>query len=243
MRPSKFNTTLIGFLLLAGCNHEPAATNAAEAKPATVAAAKGGWVDNVIATADGGFRIGNPNAKVKIVEYASLTCSHCGEFAEKGIPALKAKYIASGKASLEIRNFVRDPIDVTAALLSRCGGAKPYFKLTEQMFANQGVMFEQAQKMSEADQAKLGGMTPAQQFQALGQFTGLTSFVAQRGIPAARANACLADKKALDQLVAMRNRAVNDYQLSGTPMFLLNGKKVDDAASWEQLEPKIKAAL
>jgi protein-disulfide isomerase len=246
MRPSSFKTFAITLLLLAGCNQNPTASNEAEAKPAANAGAagvKGGWVENVTATADGGFRIGNPNAKVKLVEYASLTCSHCAAFAEKGVPALKAQYIASGKVSLEIRNFVRDPIDVVGALLSRCGGAKPYIKLTEQMFANQPAMFEKAQAMTPADQQRLGTMTPAQQFLFLGQATGLTAFVAQRGIPAAKANACLADQKALDQLVAMRNRAINEYQLSGTPMFLINGKRVDDTAEWSQLEPKIKAAL
>jgi protein-disulfide isomerase len=242
MRASSIKSSFIALALLAGCNQDPASTDAAEAKPAGKAAAAN-WTDNAIATADGGFRIGNPNAKVKIVEYASLTCSHCADFATKGVPQMKAKYIATGQVSLEIRNFVRDPIDVTAALLSRCGGAKPYVKLTEQMFANQAAMFAKAQTMTEDDQARLGAMAPAQQFQALAKATGLDSFVAQRGIPAGKANACLADKKALDQLVAMRNRAVNEYQLSGTPMFLLNGKKVDDAAAWEQLEPKIKAAL
>lgn len=239
MRASKFKTALIGFLVLAGCNKEPAATNEAEAKPAGTSV----WLDNATATADGGFRIGNPNAKVKLVEYASLTCSHCGEFAEKGVPALKAKYIANGSVSLEVRNFVRDPIDVVSALLSRCGGAKPYFKLTEQMFSNQSAMFEKAQKMSQADQQSLGSLPPAQQFQKLAELTGLTAFVAQRGIPAAKANACLANKAELDRLVAMRNRAINEYQLSGTPMFLINGVRVDEVASWDMLEPKIKAAL
>ncbi|WP_221795475.1 thioredoxin domain-containing protein [Aquisediminimonas sediminicola] len=246
MRPRHFKTFTIGLLLLAGCNQNPTASNEAEAKPAANAGAgaiSGGWVENVTATADGGFRIGNPNAKVKLVEYASLTCSHCADFAAKGVPALKAQYIASGKVSLEIRNFVRDPIDVVGALLSRCGGAKPYAKLTEQMFANQAAMFEKAQGMTQADQQRLSTMTPAQQFQFLGQATGLTAFVAQRGIPAAKANACLTDQKSLDQLVAMRNRAVNEYQLTGTPMFLINGKRVDDVAEWTALEPKIKAAL
>jgi len=97
MRPSHFKTFAIGLFLLAGCNQNPTASNEAEAKSAANAGAgaiKGGWVENVTATADGGFRIGNPNAKVKLVEYASLTCSHCADFAAKGVTCVKRRNIS-----------------------------------------------------------------------------------------------------------------------------------------------------
>src|SRR3546814_8236510 len=76
--------------------------------------------------------MGNPEAAIKIIEFASLTCSHCADFSENGFPALRDKYVNTGKVSYELRNFVRDPLDMTAALLARCAGAEPFFSLSEQ---------------------------------------------------------------------------------------------------------------
>ena len=66
--------------------------------------------------------MGNPKAKVKLVEYGSLTCPHCRHFAETGMVPLKA-YVKSGKVSFEYRNYILNGIDVAATLVARCGGA------------------------------------------------------------------------------------------------------------------------
>ena len=71
-----------------------------------------------------GFVMGNPDAKLKLIEYGSLTCPHCREFDEKGVPALIDNYVKTGQVSWEFRNYVRDAFDLTAALVARCNGAK-----------------------------------------------------------------------------------------------------------------------
>ena len=71
---------------------------------------------------------------------------------------------------------------------------------------------------------------------------GLDNFVRQRGISAEKANACLANAAESDKLVKMRDRANTEYNLEGTPTFLINGQKQDSTGTWEQLEAKLKAA-
>lgn len=242
--------TLALALLLAGCgggdedNNAATATAESGAPIAKIAAPNGGdWTETVSATPDGGFIMGNPNAPVKLVEFASMTCSHCADFAERGMPTLTEKYVKAGQVSLEIRNFVRDSADLAASLLARCGGPTPYFKLTDQIFAAQEDWIGKLQAMTEADQQRLQSLPPGQATAVLGEKAGLIDFVRLRGIPAEKATACLADQAALQKLVDMNNAAQRQYQIAGTPSFLINGTLVPNTADWASLEPKIQEAL
>src|SRR4051812_27460632 len=93
----------------------PAATSAA--KPAAKAAAKADWTRTFAVTPAGGFRVGNPKAKVAIVEYGSLTCPHCQHFAETALKPLFQDYIRTGKASYEFRSFILNGPDLAATLV------------------------------------------------------------------------------------------------------------------------------
>jgi protein-disulfide isomerase len=86
-------------------------------------------------------------------------------------------------------------------------------------------------------------MSPAQQFSTIADIAGLKQFAALRGVPRAKADACLADEAAVNQLVQMNSDAGSNYNIPGTPSFLINGTLVDQTATWEALEPKIKEAL
>lgn len=231
-------------LALAGCDkgadNAAAPAKAASSGPIAPPAGKE-WPDVVSVTPEGGFLMGNPNAPVKLVEYLSLTCPHCGEFAKNGIPKLRDQYVKKGTVSLEVRNYVRDPIDMTASLVVRCGGPEPYFALTEQVFGQQAEMIDKVQKTDQAALQRLQGLPPAEQFKALAGITGVDQFAKQRGIPQAKLDACLSDKAAVDKLVDMQQKA-NALQIPGTPAFLLNGVLLDNVGAWEQLEPKLKEA-
>lgn len=235
-------------LALAGCgggNGDGGNATAAAAGPIEqIPAPNGGdWTSMVTQTAEGGFLMGNPEAPVKLVEFASLTCGHCAEFSENAMPELTERYIKSGQVSLELRNYVRDPADIAAALLSRCGGATPYYKLTEQMFAAQGEWLGKLQAMSPADQQRLSTLPPQQAMAAVAELAGLDQFVRVRGIPAEKAQACLADEAALDKLMQMNNAANQQYQVAGTPTFLINGEVVENSADWTTLEPALRKAI
>ena len=187
--------------------------------------------------------MGNPNAKVKLVEFGSMTCSHCADFEEKGVKPLIENYVKSGKVSWEFRNFVRDPYDLAASLVARCNGEKSFFGLTRAMYGAQRDWLGKLQTVPPAQMEAVAALPPQQQFIEIGKLTAFPQFAALRGVPAAKANACLADTKQVDRLVQMNADAVSQYSIPGTPSFLLNGALLPDTAAWEALEPKLKAAV
>ena len=232
-------------LALAGCNsaadNSSAPANGATA--ATVAAPAGqDWTQVVTQTPEGGMLMGNPNAPVKLVEYLSLTCPHCAEFAEAGFPKLRDDYVTKGTVSLEIRNYVRDAVDMTATLVSRCGGPQTYFAMTEQALANQASIGQNLQAVPPAEAKRAEGLQPPQLFVAIAPMAGLDQFAKQRGITEQKLNQCLTDSTTINQLVEGVKKANEEVQIPGTPAFLLNGKLLQQAGTWEQLEPQLKAA-
>lgn len=230
-------------LFVAGCDEAGNAQGRATAQRPPAAAGKGvDWTTRVAATPEGGFRMGNSNARVKLVEYASMTCGVCRSFSEQSKAAL-GNYVRGGQVSFEIRNFIRDSYDVVAAKLARCGGARTFFPLTEAMFREQSAFVTRGESIPPAEAQAIGALPPAQQFVRLGSATGLDRFVGQRGITAAKARACLADKAELDRLLAMTQAANRDHKVTGTPTFLINDRPVGNTVSWAQLEPQLRAAL
>jgi protein-disulfide isomerase len=233
-------------LLATACNAEKGAGNSAapEVTATPVAAPNNGdWSTVISKTAEGGFLMGNPNAKVKLVEFGSMTCPHCAEFEERGTKALIDNYVKKGLVPFEFRNYVRDPFDVAASLIARCGGEAGFFGLTRGLYAEQRNWVGKIQAADQATMQSLQTMPPAQQFSTIADLAGLKQFAAMRGVPRAKADACLADEAAVNQLVQMNSDAQSTYDIPGTPSFLINGKLVEQTASWDALEPKLKEAL
>lgn len=199
------------------------------------------WSETVAKTAEGGIVMGNPDAPLKLVEYMSITCSHCKDFGEQAFLPLRDNYVESGQVSFEIRNFVRDPLDLSAAILSRCGGEGPFFALTEQALSYQTTMFEKAQSMGDATYGSILQSAPDTRFVRLADQLGLIAFFQQRGISEDQARACLADTAAAEALMGATQKAVEEHNIEGTPTFLLNGQKID-GTNWAMVEAKLKEA-
>lgn len=210
---------------------------------AAAAPAKRDWSRVTAATPAGGFIMGNPNARLKLVEYGSMTCPHCGAFDREGVQPLIDNYVKSGKLSWEFRNFIRDPFDLTASLVTRCGGAGNFFALTRGFYATQDQWVGKLRAVPQTQLDALSKLPPQQQFPAVAKLAGFQQLAAARGVPTARTNACLANQAEVTRLMQITNTAVSQYKVPGTPGFLLNGKLLDDTASWATLEPKLKAAL
>ena len=211
--------------------------------------ANGDWTQIVRETSQGGFRMGNPNAKVKLVEYGSMTCPHCRAFDEHGVGPLTDNYVKGGKVSYEFRNFVRDQFDITASLIARCNGAKSFFPLTRALYADQKNWIENIQNAPQAQVEALQNMGPEKQFLEIAKISDLQKWGAMRGVPTAKSSTCLTNQNAINQLVQMNSDATSAYpNFQGTPTFVINGKMVDlgpvtEAQVWPALETKIKAAL
>jgi protein-disulfide isomerase len=232
-------------LLLAGCGDEDANNSIAapDAPIAAVPAPNGGkWTDVVAETPEGGYRMGNPNAAVKLVEYASYTCPHCEEFSEEATEPLK-EFVATGKLSWEFRPFVLFPTDPGITMLIRCQEPAAAFLLTEQLYAEQAQWAGRLRDLTDAQAQQLQAMAPQQRVTALLQAAGLDQFFRQRGMPQDKISSCTADQRNLDRVMEITQTAQTQYQVSGTPTFFINGQKVPDAASWAQLQPVLRRAL
>ncbi len=220
----------------------PTAQATASAGPATQAAQKD-WTSTVVVTPEGGFRMGNPDAKVKIVEFASFTCSHCRDFHKESTASFKPNYVKTGKVSLEYRPFMLNVYDFAATKLAMCEGPDRFFTWADQLFSNQEAWITPFTKLTEADIEPLKSLPPEQQVAGLAVAGGLHDFARPRGLPRAKFDACLSDGKTMQRLTAQQQAANDQYQIQGTPTFLLNGKKVDGVTTWAALQPKIDAAL
>lgn len=214
------------------------------ARPAGKAAPPADWTHVVAATPAGGFVLGNPRAKVKLVEYGSLSCPHCRAFDKEGVPTLLSDYVRSGRVSWEFRNYVRDPFDLTAALIARCGGPRSFFPLTRLLYDEQPVWVGKAIATPKEKLEQLAQLPPQQQYVALAKLMELDSFATKHGLAGAKVNQCLSNLGGVDKLVAITGKAMQLYpDFPGTPTFVINGAMVKDVASWDGLEPQLKAAL
>ena len=220
-----------------------APTKTHPAKPAAARPApRPNWVQTVVRTPEGGYRMGNPNARITLIEYGSRTCPHCALFDAQGVPALTSKYVANGQLSYEFRDFpVHGVIDMGPILLGQCVSPAQFFPMLNRMMAAQNQLMKRPE-ISAADQEKLRTMKPAPLIAWLANYYGYTAFVAQHGVPAARAKACLADPKLLAAVAKQTDTANSKYAIQGTPTFIVNGKAAQNTFDWATLEPILRAA-
>lgn len=229
-------------LALAACSETDGANGAASGEPLPAVAAPAGtsWADTVTVTPEGGYMIGNPDAPLKLVEYASHTCGACATFAATGKPVIKEKYVSTGVVSLELRNLVRDPIDLSIATLVRCGAKENMQPLSDQAWAALDDIFAQVQANQSAYEAA-SSQPVEQRFVTIAQAAGLIDFFAARGLSADQSRACLADTAAVQAIADASNQQSEDLNINATPTFLLNGNKLD-VTQWAQLEPVLQRA-
>lgn len=229
------------------CDRQPGAGGGnAGPNAAPVQAPNGDWSKAISQTNEGGILMGNPNAQVRVVEFASMTCGFCANFAIQDKPKLVEK-VKTGNVAFEFRNYVRDPIDITASLIARCAGATPqFFALTDGMFADQKAIFDRIGAVPQDRLASIQSLPPGQQFQQLAQLTGLQEWAAQRGLPSSKTSQCLANQAEIDRLVQMVSDSTTQYNIQGTPTFLINNEVMElqpGTPTWQQLETAINEAL
>jgi protein-disulfide isomerase len=200
------------------------------------------WTETVTMTERGGWLMGNPNAPVKLLEYASITCSHCGQFSQDASEALTNQYVRSGQVSWEYRPYMIFPTDPGIFMLLRCMGPQPFFRVAEQLYADQSNWSGRLQSMPEAQAQQIQALPPAQRSAALVRATGLDQFFRQRGVPEARMNSCLADEQNLQQLGEITQRAGREDGVTGTPTFFINGQR-QEVGDWRGLEPLLRNAI
>ncbi len=207
------------------------------ALPQIAAPNNGDWTTVVEETAENGYRMGNPDAPVKLVEYASITCHVCAEFSETGHNELVNEFVKSGQVSWEYRFYPIFPTDPGLFMLLRCQGPGPFFGLSEQLYATQREWVERAGPA----QATIQGLPLDQQPAAWVRATQLDQFFRQRGLPQGRIDQCLASQEELQRLAASKDRGDREG-VTGTPSFFINGERVQVTA-WSALKPLLRQAI
>ncbi len=215
----------------------------AQAAPRPAGPAVADWTHVVTATPEGGFRMGNPNAKVKLVEYFSFTCPHCAAFSAEGYGPLQDKYVRTGNVSVEVRVALRDALDFVTALSARCAAPAAYFATVEDVMAAQSDWEGKASDWIGAHKEELNGPGKQAAIRTLVGQAGLEAIVGKHGVAPAALGRCLEDKGAEAALQRSTEDAWNVRKIGGTPGFLINDVLQTDTYGWAALEPKIQAAL
>lgn len=156
--------------------------------------------------------LGKEDAPISIVEYFSMTCSHCANFHNKTFEALKTKYIDTGKVRFVAREFPFDPRAAAAFMLARCAPKEQYFPFISMLFKQQA-----------------GWATAQDGRAALLQMSRLAGFSEETF------NACLTNQKLLDDVNAVRERGAKDFDINSTPTFIINGKVYTGDMSIDQM--------
>ncbi len=214
-------------------------TAAALASPAS--AQQTDWTKRVTQSAMGGHIIGNPLAKNRLVEYVSYTCNHCADFEVASKGPLQSGYIAKGHVNAEVRNYVRDAVDFTAAILARCGGRTKFFGNHNALMASQDKWLKTVMSTSPEVQKTWYQGETNERLKKIATDVGFYPVMAKRGITKAQANICLADKDAQDKILAMTKYGAETVKITGTPSFTINDKLLDKVHSWPALQPALAA--
>jgi protein-disulfide isomerase len=172
----------------------------------------------------GEMALGPANAPVTVIEYASMTCSHCATFAVQTFPALKTKYIDTGKVRFMLREFPLDPLAAAAFMISRCAAGED----TNRYYALVDTFFHQQKTWAVRE-----------------PLPPLKAIARQAGLSEQAFNACLANQGMLDKMEAVRKTAVDKLGVKSTPTFFINGEKREGAMSIDEIskviDPYLKA--
>ena len=143
--------------------------------------------------------MGDENAPVTVVEYASMTCMHCASFHNTVLPALKKELIDTGKLRLVFREFPLDGVALRASMIARCAPEDKFFSLIEMLFANQ--------------KRWVGAENPVQALTKLSKLSGMSE---------ERVEACLANKELETAILEGRQKASTDFNVRATPSFVFD---------------------
>lgn len=162
--------------------------------------------------------LGSPEARVTIIEYASASCPHCAKFHKETFPLLKRDYIDTGKVRLVFREFPHNEPALAAFMIARCAPTDKYFPLMEAIFATQESWLK----------APKDGLFKVARF---------------AGFSRAAFEACLKNKTIAREVLAVRNRAVTEFDIHGVPTFFINGKLISGAVGIDNIRSIIDPLL
>lgn len=205
--------------------------------------AKRNWNATVTITPQGNHVLGNPAAKLRLTEFVSYTCPHCAHFETEADAPLRLTMVMSGKGAVEVRNFVRDPVDMTVALLTNCGPADKFFLNHSTFLRRQGQWIAPLVRASAAQQARWSSGTFSQRTRAIAKDFGFYPIMEGRGYTPQQVDACLANEALAKRLAASTQDAIDNLFVTGTPGFAIDGTVLAGTHTWDALRPQLEARL
>lgn len=171
--------------------------------------------------------VGRADAPVTIIEYASLTCSHCADFYKSVYPQLDKDYIQTGKVRLIYRDFPTNEPAVEAAAMARCASPMRYFPLLKAIFDKQNQIIAAAQRAGRDGWRR--------ELALLGMAAGM---------PPDLANACMTNETLLNEVIAGSMKGQSEWNITGTPTFIFNdGAARLSGAPYEEFKRTIDRLL
>ncbi len=205
-------------------------------------AARPNWTATVAVTEAGGNRLGNPDAQVKVVEYISYTCTHCADFQRRSDVPMRIAYVQPGKVSLEVRHLVRDPVDLTVAILTNCGDPRKFSRNHNTFLRSQENWIKVFDTASDQQKQRWTNGPLLARYRAIAYDFGFYTIMEQRGYSRIVVDRCFADEALARRIVGQRTAAI-EAGVQGTPSFAINGELLAGTHDWQALEAAIKARL
>ncbi len=160
--------------------------------------------------------LGAEDAPVTVIEYASMTCGHCADFHADTLPALKERYVDTGKVRFVLRELPLDPLAAAAFMLARCAPEDRYFDVVDVFFETQPAWTRTNDPVGE-----------------------MFKVARQAGFTQASFEACLTNQQLLDGINAVKDRAASEFGVTSTPTFFINGEMLRGNQPLEAFSEKI----
>ena len=178
-----------------------------------------GRVDD-LGVGKGDYTLGNPNAGVVLVEYASLTCPHCAAFHEKMMPVIKKEYIDTGKIHYVYRDFPLDRLALAGAVIARCAGRDRFFGFIEALYGSQDQWARASDPMKALRTLALVGGMSAGEFET-----------------------CIREQKEVEPILEARLTAARKFGVSSTPTLFVNGNRYNAGESVDTMRALLDSFL
>lgn len=163
--------------------------------------------------------LGDPDAPVEVIEYASMTCPHCATFHETTFPELKEEYIDTGKVKFILREFPFDPLAAAVFMLARCSDDQ-YYDVVDLFFERQREWAVREDPLPK-----------------------IRSLAIQAGFTNESFEACLTNQELLDGINAVKDRGYEELGVTSTPTIFIDGEKLEGSRNIEAFRSRIDPKL
>jgi protein-disulfide isomerase len=207
-----------------------------------VIGANGNWNATAAETA-GGHLLGNPEADVRLTEWVSYTCSHCAHFEQESEAPLKLLLVRDGRVAVEVRHFIRDPVDLTITAITNCIPDNRFFATHTAFLLSQDKWIAKARVATPAQQQRwTSGAIPAR-LRAVAGDLDFYEMMESRGTGRTDLDRCFANEAKIRALANQSQADIAEYSLAGTPSFAINGKVAEGVHDWASLQKALNDAL